>query len=140
MADDVAKLVEAVDQIALQMVILEPDNLMALGSLLRELETIEKINLEPDLKPVGALSEALRKLVEKAIVNELKDVQKGFDLMGRGIELIQKCLSNRGQPRSDDDGESFWKEMESLEGIAKPEGLGPVPEAGPPSKPTFDVT
>ena len=40
MADDVAKLVEAVDQLALQMVIVEPGDLMALGSLLRELESI----------------------------------------------------------------------------------------------------
>jgi len=43
MADEATKLVEAVDQLALQMMMVEPDNLMALGSLLRELETVEKI-------------------------------------------------------------------------------------------------
>jgi two-component system chemotaxis sensor kinase CheA len=139
MADDVAKLVEAVDQIALQMVILEPDNLMALGSLLRELETIEKINLEPDLRPVGALSEAVRQLVEKAIVNELNDVPKGFDLMGRGIELIQKYLSHPNQSQPPADVESFWKELASLEGIARPEGLEVASEAEPSSEERFDV-
>jgi len=123
MAEDLTELAKAVDQLTLQMVMIEPDDLMSLGSLLREIEKIENICLESGLKPVGALGGALKRLIEKAILNELKDVHRGFHLMGRGIELIQKGLSDPEQAQFLVDGDSFWKEIESLEGIARPDGL-----------------
>ena len=140
MADDVGKLIEAVDQLALQVVMIEPGDLMALGSILRDIESIETTCLESGFKPVGALSAAVRKLVEKAILNDLKDAQKGFDLMGKGIELIQKHLSAPDQAKSHDAEESFWAEMESLEGIAKPEGFEETSATEQASKETIDFT
>ncbi len=124
MADENTKLVEAVDQLALEMMMVEPGDLMALGSLLRELEPIENMSTEFDLASVHALSQACTKLVEKAILNELKDAQKGLALLGKGIELIQKHLSNPIESQSLPDNQSFWKEMESLGGVsvAKPDG------------------
>jgi two-component system, chemotaxis family, sensor kinase CheA len=140
MADDVAKLVEAVDQLALQVVMIEPGDLMALGSILRDIESIEKTCLDSGLKPIGTLSGAVRKLVEKVILNDLKDAQKGFDLMGSGIELIQKHLSTPDQAQSHDAEKSFWTEMESLEGIAKPDGFEETSATEQASKETIDFT
>ncbi len=140
MDDNATKLAEAVDQLALQMVMIEPDDLMALGSLLRDFESIEKISLESDFGPIVAVSGALKKLVEKAILNELKDVQKGFDLLGRGIELLQKYLSEPNESQSPADRDSFWKEMESLEGIGKPAGFEAAPATESSSRETFNLT
>ncbi len=140
MADTVEKLIEAVDHLALQMVMLEPDNLMALGSLLAELEAFENKTLESDLKMVGALVGALKKLIEKAILNCLKDTPKAFELMSKGIELIQKYLSNPAPSQPDRETESFWMEMESLESIGKPEGLEPPPCNEAPTMQSVDLS
>jgi len=140
MADDISKLTEEVDKLALELMVVEPTDLMGLGSLLQQLELIEGISVACNLAPIGALAAACRKVVEKAILNELEDIEKGFDLVGKGIELIQKHLTNPSQPQPLDAGNSFWKEMETLEGISIPEGLEKTPEVAPPLKEGLDLT
>jgi two-component system chemotaxis sensor kinase CheA len=115
--ENLGKLSDAIDQLAIQIVLAEPDDLVALGSVLNQIEDIEKMGLGGDLKSLGILIGAIKKIVEKIILNEINEPQKGVNLTGKGIKIIQIRISNSNKLQSLPEEEIFWKEMKSLIGI-----------------------
>jgi hypothetical protein len=77
MTDDIPKLSEAINPLAIQTVLVEPDDLMTSGSILEPLEKIEKMDLDSNLKSIGILNRAIKTVVEKIVLNEIKDPEKG---------------------------------------------------------------
>ena len=93
MSEEKSKLTEAIDQLALQTIMVEPEDMMVLGSILESLETIEKMSIDPPLKPIQLLGGSLKKIVEKIILNEFSVPQDGIELLGRGGKLLQNKMS-----------------------------------------------
>ncbi len=89
MPEDRKGLIEKVEQLAMQAMLVEPGDLGTLGAILNHLEHLEKMDFEKELEFVPILSKALRRLLEKLILDEMKDPQKGIDLLGDGIKLLQ---------------------------------------------------
>lgn len=123
MSEEISKLKEIVNQLAVQVVLVEPDDLMTLGSILEQLENMDRIKLEGPFKMIPVFNEAIKKVVEKIALNEMKDPQKGIDLVGKGIKVIQSILSRppRVEPSSDEN--DFWQEIMSLTGEDKADFL-----------------
>jgi len=107
-------LLKTIDQIAMQAMMVEADDVMTLGSLLEKIESVEKITLEKGPKPVGTISEALKKLVEKLILGEIPDPPKGLELLGSGLRMIQEMVSRPDPSRPLAGEDSFWKAMASM--------------------------
>jgi two-component system chemotaxis sensor kinase CheA len=143
MAEDVTKLAEAINQLAVRIVLVEPSDFMAIGSILEQLEAIEKLNGNGDPKQIGIIT-GLKKVVEKIILNEIKDGQKGLDLLTKGVKLIQAMISSPSESPSPDEEENFWKEMKLLTGDDKSQfiakGADKPSESQPPQQESLDLT
>jgi two-component system chemotaxis sensor kinase CheA len=125
---------QTVEQLAMQTMMVEADDVMTLGSILENLETLEKLSLEDGKAPVGPLCAAVRKLVEKIILGEVPEPQRGLELLGRGVKLIQEGIYHPERPRAMEEEETFRKELEPILGI----DLSPPPaakEESPPASP-----
>ncbi len=113
MIENRADLVELIEQLAIQCMTVEPDDLPGLGAILEKLEKMEKMAREVGLTSIRLLAEALKKAVEKIVLNECQEPQKGVSLLGSGVKLIQNRMVCPDHPRSAEE-ESFWKDWESL--------------------------
>ena len=89
-----SKLSEAIDRLAIQSIMIEPEDMMTLGSILEQLESIEKICVENGFDTVQKLSNALKTVVEKIILKEFQESQEGLSLLGAGIKLIQQKIDH----------------------------------------------
>jgi two-component system chemotaxis sensor kinase CheA len=118
MSEEEKKLSDAIDQLAVQIVLIEPDDLKTLGSFLEQLEQVEKIEFGGGQKSISILLGAMKGVVEKIILNELKVPQEGIDLLGKGIKTIQTKISDPAAPPLSEE-ENFWKELKSIVGIDK---------------------
>ncbi len=101
------KLPDAIEQLAVQIVMMEPNNLKTLGSFLEQLKQVEKIEFGGGQKSISILLVAMKEIVEKIILNELRAPQEGIDLLGRGIKIIQTRISHPGAPPLSEE-ENFW--------------------------------
>jgi len=119
MTEGQGKLSEAIEQLAGQAIMADPQNIMSLGSVLEQLELVEKIASETASHAIGKLAESLKKVVEKIVLNELSGVQEGLGLLGEGVKLIQNRLET-SQISSSSQEEAFWAKWESLLGEKKP--------------------
>ncbi len=112
MAGDEKKIIEAVELLALQTVMVEADDLMAVGAILERLEEIEKIGAaQPPV--VLHLSGALKQLVEKIILQELPDPAAGLSLLREGVTLLQAKIHGR-PAASPQDEEKFENTIRAL--------------------------
>jgi two-component system chemotaxis sensor kinase CheA len=111
---------KAIEELSMQAIMVEADDVMTLGSILEKLEFVEKVSPDPELKPIEILSGAVKKLVEKMILGEVPEPQRGLELLGSGLRLIQGKISHPdlSQPIGEED--FFWKTMESLVNVGKP--------------------
>jgi len=105
---------KAVDQLAMAAMMVEADDIMTLGSILEQLETIEPLTREDDLKPAGDLSRAMRKLVEKIILSEVPEPKKPLDLLAKGVRLIQERISNPDAGLTTQEEKAFWESLAPL--------------------------
>jgi len=110
--EDLFKLIE---QLAIQSVMVEPDDLPGLGAILEKLEKAEKISAESGFHSIQPLSQAIRKVVEKIVLNECADLQEGVSLIRTGVKMIQNRAAFPDHPESSEE-ELFWKRWESLTG------------------------
>ena len=123
-------LLKTIDQIAMQAMMVEADDVMTLGSILERIESVEKITLEKGPKPVGAISQAIKKLVEKLILGEVPEPPKGLELLGSGLRMIQEKISQPDPSKPLAGEDSFWKAMASM---IQEEKLAVTASAGSPS-------
>jgi len=95
---------KAIDQLATQVMVVEADDFIVLGSILEHLETIERLSRENGFPAAGALLPPVRKLVEKIVLGEAPDPQKALELLGRGVHLIQEKIfhPDAGQPTQEE--------------------------------------
>jgi len=116
-----AQLSELVNQLALQTVLVDPEDVMALGSILEQLEKLEALAREMGQRAVAAVGQGLKGLVEKTILNEISDSAQGGDLLGQGVKVIQNLIRGGCITGNDPEEESFWKQMEEVTGIPGPQ-------------------
>ncbi len=129
MTQKIKTLSEAIDQLAIQIVLIEPDDLMGLGNFLNQLEEIEKMNLGKELEPIGSFLLAIKEIVRKIILNEIKEPQKGFQAIGMGLKIIQTKMTHSHRGQSHPEEEIFWREARSILDIELPspiEGVSSV--------------
>jgi two-component system chemotaxis sensor kinase CheA len=111
---------KTVDQLAVQAMVVEADDIMTLGSILEQLETIEPLTREDDLKPAGDLSRAMRKLVEKIILSEVPEAKKALELLAKGVRLMQEKISNPESGMMTQEERAFWESLAPLVPAEKP--------------------
>ena len=143
MGDEKTKLAELVEQLALQTMMTEPDDIMGLGSILEKLEKVLDLAIRADLKPAQRLSESLKKLTEKIVLNEISPPQEGMDLLGQGMKLLQRKLSSSLSEPSSPEEDSFWQKTASLIGEPLPDlpkAEDNVPEQAPPQQESSALT
>jgi two-component system, chemotaxis family, sensor kinase CheA len=111
------KITQQLEQLALQAIMAEADDLMTLGSILEKLGGLEKIEIPKELGQVKVLGEALKKLVEKIVLREISDSEKGLTLLRDGIRIMQGACTHRIGALPDPVEKAFWNEIEALAGI-----------------------
>jgi len=121
MVENRADLFELIEQLAIQSVMVEPDDLPGLGAILEKLEKAEKISAESGFHSIQSLGQAIRKMVEKIILNECPDIQEGLGLIRTGVKVIQNRIAFPDHRESSEE-ESFWKRWETLSGEKRSAG------------------
>ena len=114
---------ELIDELAMQTIMVEPGDLLTLGSILEKLESIEKAEVEEGLKSVSHLSSALKKLVEKIILEDISDPANGLTLLREGVRIMQRKISLPASSGPEEDEVTFWERIQSLAGL----NLSPPP-------------
>jgi len=116
----------------------EPEDLPGLGAILEQLEKAEELGMESGFHSIQPLTQTIRKMVEKIILNEFPDLQEGIGLIRTGVKVIQSRAAFPDHPESSEE-KSFWERVRSLtgqEGSAKSEGntcIEREEKAAPPS-------
>ena len=116
MEEDKKKLSEVINQLALQIMMVGPDDVMTLGLILEKLEAIGEMSLRTALKSAQSLSESLKKVVEKIILNELPTPQEGVDLLEQGTKLLQSRISRSDSTSLSPEEESYLEKLGTLLG------------------------
>jgi two-component system chemotaxis sensor kinase CheA len=132
-----SKLSGVIEQLAIQSIMIEPEDMMTLGSILEQLELIEKIGQENAFHTIQKLSSALKTVVEKIILKEFQESQEGLSLLGAGIKLIQQKIDHPDEKTlPSPEEESFWKKIGALgieEKLAPSFAKNEASEGGTPS-------
>ena len=133
MADQLQQLNEMVEQVAVETVLVDPEDMMGLGSLLERLEKLVTGVEEAGLKGAVAVSQGLKALVEKLILNDTPDPNQAAELLNQGVKVLQVQLrdGNPGHPLPEE--EAFWGLLRPLVGIGTP-SLEEEPPARPPEE------
>jgi len=121
MVENRADLFELIEQLAIQSVMVEPDDLPGLGAILEKLEKAEKIGMASGFHSIQPLGQAIRKVVEKIVLNECPDLHEGLSLIRTGVKVIQNRIAFPDHPESSEE-ESLWKRWKSLTGEKRPAG------------------
>jgi len=119
MIKNAEQLNQVIDQLAMNIISVEFEDVMALGTILKQVEEIEKITEDPTLKPIRDFCPPLKKLIEKIIFNESQSPQQSLDLLSSGIRIIQTKLVQGDVTLPLQEEELFWKGLESLIGPIK---------------------
>jgi two-component system, chemotaxis family, sensor kinase CheA len=120
MPGDLTRLAEIIDQLALQTILVEPDDMITLGSLLEQLEGVEKGGSETGLDPVTRLARALKIMVEKIILNEVTDPRAALELLGKGVQAVQARVAHPDLSTSPPGEEEVWESLKPLTGMEGP--------------------
>lgn len=104
------------DQLALQTILVDPEDVMVLGSILEQIEKVEGLTRENGLSTAGAIAGGLKDLVEKLILQEAPDPTQPLELLNQGVKILQQQLRPGGAETSPPEQEAFWKRLEDLIG------------------------
>ena len=92
---------ELVDDLSLTLVMVDPDDLIALGEILEKVEKLEDVfSLKTTGGPVFILT-AVRKTVEAIILEKVPDKTAAVELIGRGVTLFQQYLRDQSSDALD---------------------------------------
>ena len=113
MSEEEIKLQEALNQLAMETVMVEPEDMKALGSIMERLERIQNLGGSAP-KAIQTLPGALKGLLEKIILREIPEPGQGIELLGKGVQLMQgKISSPQASPPEEN---AFWEKWKSLTG------------------------
>ncbi|MBA4394586.1 MAG: chemotaxis protein CheA, partial [Desulfobacca sp.] len=135
MIPDTTNLSQVIDQLAMNIISLEPDDVMALGTILQQVEEVEKITEDPELGAIQGFCPPLKTVIEKMILNDCPSLQQALDLVSKGTRIIQAKISQRDMFQLLPEEEIFWREIETLIGP-----LTPVQSAVPAEKTAGEST
>ncbi|MBW2091803.1 MAG: Hpt domain-containing protein, partial [Deltaproteobacteria bacterium] len=82
---------------ALDLIMLDPENLVSLGDLLNNLEDLKKIYAAIDSAESDQVLTGLGKILEGLILGKIIDKTLAVELMGHGIKLLQELERNHYQ-------------------------------------------
>ncbi|MBI9074743.1 MAG: chemotaxis protein CheA [Desulfatibacillum sp.] len=84
------------DESALCVVTMEPDDIQALGSILNNFDTVNQLVRDQMPKPWIALSSGLKGIAEQMALFEVEDPDKALEELGKGISLLQetRCITS----------------------------------------------
>lgn len=106
---------ELIERLSIQSMMLESDDLPGLGQFLNDLEEVERQAEAGEGRATRPLLGAVRRLIERVILNELPDLREGLNLIRSGIKLVQARLLVPEDPRQSEEG-SFWEAWKALTG------------------------
>lgn len=89
MRESQGKLAEIIEQISVQAMIVNYDDIQALGSILEKMELLQR-GIEENQGAPQNLVQVLRDLVEKIILHEIPEDKDGFAFLRQGISLLQE--------------------------------------------------
>ena len=116
MTDLLQQLNDLVEQIAVQAVLLDPEDIMGLGSLLEQLEKLTAAGAQAGLKRTAAISQGLKDLVEKLILNDTPDPNQAVELLSQGVKVLQ-VQSREGHPgHPTPEEKAFWAVLRPIIG------------------------
>jgi two-component system, chemotaxis family, sensor kinase CheA len=135
MTEHQRQLNETVEQIAFQTVLVDPEDIMGLGSLLEQLEKLMIASQESGLKSTTAVGQGLKDLVEKLILNDLPDPNKASEILNQGVKVLQAQVREGKPGPSTPEEETFWELLRPIIGEKAPsleeEEPSPPPEKTP---------
>ncbi|MBI5607166.1 MAG: chemotaxis protein CheA [Deltaproteobacteria bacterium] len=140
MIQDAAQLNQEIDQLAMNVISVEPEDIMVLGSILQQLEKIEKITDPPSLKPIQGFCIPLKKGIEKLLLNECLSPPKALETISNGIRIIQGKISYGDLSQILPEENAFWEEMEALIGPINPVVLPLEKEESPGGQPPAETS
>jgi len=120
MIQDDVELNQVIDQLAMNILSVESEDVMALGNILKQIEEIGKITETTQSKDIQAFCLVLKKLIEKMILNECPSPQQSLELISSGIRIIQAKIAYGDLNQALPEEGPFWKQLESLIGPLKP--------------------
>ncbi len=129
------KISELIEQLAMQAIMVEPDDVITLGAILENLEAIEKAGGDGGPQSFKEIGQALRKLVEKIIIQDFSNPAEGCQLLRQGVGVLQHKLSPPSRSSLDEE-ENFLKKMAPLVDVPLPA----APEKKEQSPPTMEET
>ncbi len=95
---DQREIIEAlINELAAEVVSLEPGDLMAYGEVLSRLEQLTVVCEGADQEALGALAHAMKGLVEGLILGESDDQDKGVETLTEGITLGQSVFRGESE-------------------------------------------
>ncbi len=123
MAQD-PRIAELIEELAMQTIMVEPDDVMTLGSILEKLERLANIEGRGGRQSLKEPGRALKELVEKIILQEIPSPAEGCQLLRQGVGVLQNRISSASSSPSN--------EVESL--LKKISRLGNGPDPAPSGK------
>ena len=97
MMDEDVSISQIIDQLALILISVETDDVMALGNMLKQIDLIEKAAEQSEVKGLQPFGLPIKKLIEKMIFKEWDDPQQALDVISNGIRIIQNKIAH-GEP------------------------------------------
>jgi two-component system chemotaxis sensor kinase CheA len=114
MSEEEKGLSEIVDQLSMLAIMAEPDDVVALGSMLEKLEEVEKITCHETLQPIRLIGCSLKNLLEKIIVQEVPDPASGLQLLKDGVRVMQSKILGPPSNELNKEEEIFWSRIQPL--------------------------
>ncbi|MFH1135676.1 MAG: chemotaxis protein CheA [Pseudomonadota bacterium] len=125
---------ELVDELSLMLVMVDPEDLIALGELLEKVEKLEAVVGPEGPGDAVVIAAAVRKIIEAIILEKIPDKNVAVEMIGRGVGLFQVIL--RDPTPGAVDANAWLLELREKTGLALPEIGGresnpPAAAAGP---------
>lgn len=109
--DEDVSLNQIIDQLAMILISVETDDVMALGNMLKQIEMIEKASEQPEGRGLKPFIPPLKKLIEKMIFKEWDEPQQALDLISSGVRVIQNKLALGDVSQSIPEENLFWEKI-----------------------------
>ncbi|NVM21194.1 MAG: chemotaxis protein CheA [Desulfobacterales bacterium] len=85
---------ELVDKLALEVVMLEPQDVEGFGIVLNRLDEVINVFAEAGEKTFASLGRAIKSVAEMLALDELPEPQQGIEQIEKGVSLFQRILSD----------------------------------------------
>ncbi|HUL29884.1 MAG TPA: Hpt domain-containing protein, partial [Thermodesulfobacteriota bacterium] len=120
MAEDRTRLIEAVDQLAVQARLVKYDDLMGLGALLEKLEAVEGFTSGPDQTLTRLLCESLETLLKRVILNKSSSPKQEMELFAEGMKWVRQRVMLSDSPSLLPEEVSFLENSKRVMGETGP--------------------